>query len=69
MNVKALTRVLQNSIFGLMLKALLGYTGNPSLTEVMAYLLYNVMIFLGLRWMNRPVETPETRSADPQLSS
>ena len=58
----------ENSTFGLKLKALLGYNGNPSLTEVMAYLLYYVMIFPGLCWMNRTVEAPGTRRADPQLS-
>lgn len=58
----------ENSTLGLMLKALFGYNGNPSLTEVIAYLLYYVTIFLGLRWINRPVQAPVTRSADPQLS-
>ena len=58
----------ENSTLGLMLKALFGYNGNPSLTEVIAYLLYYATIFLGLRWINRPVKAPVTRSADPQLS-
>ena len=58
----------ENSTLGLMLKALFGYNGNPSLTEVMTYLAYYVAIFFGLRWINRPVEAPVTRSADPQLS-
>jgi len=58
----------ENSTLGLMLKALFGYNGNPSLTEVIAYLLYYVTIFLGLRWINRSVQAPVTRSADPQLS-
>lgn len=30
----------ENSIFGLLLKAVFGYNGNPSLTESLAYLLY-----------------------------
>ena len=34
---------------GLMLKALFGYNGNPSLSEVSAYLLYFAAIILGLR--------------------
>ena len=58
----------ENSTLGLMLKALFGYNGNPSLTEVMAYLAYYVAIFFSLRWINRPVQAPVTRSADPQLS-
>ena len=44
----------ENSTAGLMLKALFGYNGNPSLTEVLAYLAYFVAIFFGLRWANRP---------------
>jgi len=45
----------ENSMLGSMLKALFGYNGNPSLTEVLAYLAYYVAIFFGLRWTNRPV--------------
>lgn len=58
----------ENSTPGLLLKALFGYNGNPSLTEVLAYLAYYVVIFFGLRWINRPVPAPATRSAGPQLS-
>lgn len=58
----------ENSTLGLMLKALFGYNGNPSLTEVMAYLAYYMAIFFGLRWINRPVKAPVPRSIDPQLS-
>jgi high-affinity iron transporter len=58
----------ENSMFGLMLKALFGYNGNPSLTDVLAYLAYYVAIFLGLRWINRPVPAPITRNADPELT-
>jgi len=58
----------ENSTLGLMLKALFGYNGNPSLTEVLAYLTYYVSIFFGLRWINRPIKAPLTRSPDPQLS-
>ena len=39
----------ENSTFGALLKALFGYNGNPSLTEVLAYLAYFVALFLGLR--------------------
>ena len=58
----------ENSTLGLMLKALFGYNGNPSLTEVIAYLAYYVAIFVGLRWINHPVQAPVTRSPDPRLS-
>ena len=46
----------ENSTVGLMLKALFGYNGNPSLTEVLAYLAYYIAIVLGLRWNRRPVD-------------
>jgi len=39
----------EKSGFGLILKALFGYNGNPSLTEVIAYLGYFAAIFFGLR--------------------
>ncbi|GAB4418435.1 MAG: FTR1 family protein [Anaerolineales bacterium] len=39
----------ENSTLGAMLKALFGYNGNPSLSEVIGYVMYFVAIFLGLR--------------------
>ena len=39
----------ENSTLGQMFKALFGYNGNPSLTEVMAYVIYFAAIILGLR--------------------
>ncbi len=39
----------EKSTLGMVLKALFGYNGNPSLSEVLAYGLYFVAIFLGLR--------------------
>lgn len=39
----------ENSPVGLLLKVLVGYNGNPSLTEVIAYLLYLTTIFIVLR--------------------
>ncbi|HJW89973.1 MAG TPA: iron uptake transporter permease EfeU [Anaerolineales bacterium] len=39
----------EKSTAGAMLKALFGYNGNPSLTEVLAYLAYFIGIYLGLR--------------------
>lgn len=44
----------ENSTFGLLLKALFGYNGNPSLTEMLAYVAYFVAIFFGLRLANKP---------------
>jgi len=43
----------ENSTLGLFLKTLFGYNGNPSLTEVIAYLGYFVVLFLGVRYMGR----------------
>jgi len=39
----------EKGTFGLMLKAIFGYNGNPSLTEVLSYLLYFAAIIFGLR--------------------
>ena len=47
----------ENSTLGSMLKALFGYNGNPSLTEVLAYFTYFVSIFIGLRLSDRKKET------------
>jgi len=41
-----------SSFVGLILKSLFGYNGNPSLTEVLAYVSYFAMIALSL-WLNR----------------
>jgi high-affinity iron transporter len=43
----------ENTTLGSMLKALFGYNGNPSLTEVFSYLLYFLAIFFGLRLSER----------------
>lgn len=53
----------ENSTAGLMLKALFGYNGNPSLTEVLAYVAYFVAIFFSLRWANRPAKALATQTA------
>ena len=47
----------EDSTLGLMLKALFGYNGNPSLTEVLAYFTYYILIFFSLRAADRPVKT------------
>lgn len=48
----------ENSIAGQILKALFGYNGNPSLSEVLGYLLYFGAIFFGLRMIRQ--QKPET---------
>jgi len=48
----------ENSIAGQILKALFGYNGNPSLSEVLGYVLYFAAIFFGLRMIRHP--KPET---------
>lgn len=42
----------ENSFVGGILKALFGYNGNPSLTEVLAYFVYFGLVFLGLKRQN-----------------
>ena len=43
----------ENATLGSMLKALFGYNGNPSLTEILSYFLYFLLIFFGLRLSKR----------------
>ena len=43
----------ENATLGSMLKALFGYNGNPSLTEVLAYFTYFVAISFGLKLSKR----------------
>jgi high-affinity iron transporter len=47
----------ENTVLGSMLKALFGYDGNPSLTEVLSYFIYFVAIFFGLRLADRRAGT------------
>lgn len=51
------------SEFGLLLKALVGYNGNPSLTEVIAYLLYMVGIGTFLLTRRQPAVSTATGAA------
>ena len=55
----------EKSQLGLMLKALFGYNGNPSLTEVIAYLVYSAILFATyLRFQQRDLLTvPNITSA------
>jgi high-affinity iron transporter len=46
----------ENSVLGQILKALFGYNGNPSLTEVLAYLGYWVAVVLALRRSRAPTQ-------------
>ena len=47
----------ENATLGSMLKALFGYNGNPSLTEVLSYFAYFAAIFVGLRLSERNART------------
>ncbi len=49
-------RLDENSAVGSLLKALFGYNGNPSLTEVLGYAAYFAAIYVGLKRVNRPAE-------------
>ena len=52
----------ENSQLGLVLKALLGYNGNPSLTEVIAYLGYlaSIIVYVISRSKTVPIQAPGT---------
>lgn len=52
----------EESSLGVFLKALFGYNGNPSLTEVIAYVVYFIAIIIGLRI------SPYRRSIETQQS-
>jgi len=47
----------ENSSFGQLLTALFGYNADPSLSEMLAYIGYFVVILSGLRWANSPIRT------------
>lgn len=44
------------SLFGQVLKTLFGYQPSPSLTSVIAYIIYFVAVWFGLRAVNKPVQ-------------
>lgn len=48
----------EKSSLGLILKALFGYNGNPSLTEVLGYVVYWVALILGVRRLPPIVPAP-----------
>jgi high-affinity iron transporter len=47
--------VSDTSALGQLLAALFGYNPTPSLTEMLAYVVYFVIVFLGLRHFNKPL--------------
>ena len=49
----------ENSTQGELLKALFGYNGNPSLTEVVAYSSYFVLLWIGIQKLSKPVRTAQ----------
>lgn len=52
----------ENSTFGQLLKTLLGYNGNPSLTEVLSYLAYFVVVRLfGFKYRDLFVSTSKNK--------
>jgi high-affinity iron transporter len=48
----------EKSSIGELLKALFGYNGNPSLSEVIAYVGYLGAVLIGLRWRNSRTTVP-----------
>jgi high-affinity iron transporter len=53
----------ENSVPGQLLKTLFGYNGNPSLTEMIAYFVYLVVVTLLWRWEPAPAKTAATSRA------
>ena len=47
----------ENSTLGELLQALFGYNGNPSLTELIAYAAYFVLLWLGIQGFSRPAQS------------
>jgi high-affinity iron transporter len=52
----------ENSLFGLLLKTLFGYNGNPSLTEMIAYFVYLAVVIVLWRRDTSPVKAPVVAS-------
>ena len=53
----------ENSLFGLLLKTLFGYNGNPSLTEMIAYFVYLAVVSVLWRRDMAPVKAPAASRA------
>ena len=61
----------ENSFVGSILKAVLGYNGNPSLLEVLAYIAYWLIVPLGVQWLverNAAKSTPIVQSPKMEVS-
>ena len=54
----------ENSVFGLLLKALFGYNGNPSLTEIVGYFTYLIIVVILFQRSNTVKQ--DTKVAQPQ---
>ena len=52
----------EKGVFGSFLKGLFGYNGNPSLLEVMSYLVYLAVIYIAYRRINDEKKLPATVS-------
>jgi high-affinity iron transporter len=52
----------EKSFGGEILKTLFGYNGNPSLTEIIAYAVYFLMLFLGLQRQQARIGAPQQAS-------
>jgi len=50
----------EKSTLGELLKALFGYNGNPSLTEIIAYFSYFALLWLGIQKFSSPVQKANT---------
>jgi high-affinity iron transporter len=53
----------ENSLFGLLLKTLFGYNGNPSLTEMISYFVYLAVVTILWRRDSAPVKAPAVSRA------
>jgi high-affinity iron transporter len=53
----------ENSLFGLLLKTLFGYNGNPSLTEMIAYFVYLAVVTILWRRDSAPEKSPAVSQA------
>ncbi|MCB9458520.1 MAG: FTR1 family protein [Anaerolineaceae bacterium] len=60
----------ENSFVGSILKAVLGYNGNPSLLEVLAYIVYWLVVPFGVQWfVERNAAKSATLVQAPKMAS
>jgi len=55
----------ENSTVGQILKALFGYNGNPALVEVIAYVTYLILVFIGLQIHSNAIKTDQISKESP----